>query len=311
MPELPEVETTVRGINAFLLGKTIRGVWSDYFSVLYPGKLHIKNRKFFPTFKKRVIGGKIIGAGRRGKNILIELDNGNTIIVHMKMTGHLLYGAYRRTTLRERRAGKEFWVARKPGALQDPRNRFIHLVFELSDGKCLVLSDLRKFATVTALGKERLTLDTQLHLLGPDPLKRDFTLKTLLERLKEKKNLAIKKVLMDQKVLAGIGNIYSDEILWRIGVHPETKIENIPPHIFKKMLAAMKALLKKGINFGGDSTSDYRNLLGERGKFQATHEAYRRTGQKCQKSACGGIIKRIVVGQRSAHFCPKHQKILQ
>ena len=113
---------------------------------------------------------------------------------------------------------------------------------------------------------------------------------------------------MDQTILAGMGNIYSDEILWRVGINPEKKISSIKEADFKKMFKAMRETLTKGIDFGGDSMSDYRNIYGEKGKFQLHHEAYRRTGEKCRKKGCKGIILRKMVGGRSAHFCSVHQK---
>ena len=113
---------------------------------------------------------------------------------------------------------------------------------------------------------------------------------------------------MDQTLIAGIGNIYSDEILWRAGVHPLSIVGKIPAKNLKLMFAAMKKVLKEGIDFGGDSMSDYRNIRGERGHFQERHCAYRRRGKPCGKND-GGIIKRMIVGARSAHFCPVHQKL--
>ena len=111
---------------------------------------------------------------------------------------------------------------------------------------------------------------------------------------------------MDQSVLTGIGNIYSDEILWRAGVRPERKVSNIAESEMKLIFKAIKETLRKGINFGGDSMSDYRNIHGLPGKFQMHHEAYRRAGEKCRK--CGGVIQRKVLNGRSAHFCPMHQR---
>ena len=113
---------------------------------------------------------------------------------------------------------------------------------------------------------------------------------------------------MDQELIAGIGNIYSDEILWRASVHPLSHPNKIPEKNMKEMFKAMKETLKKGIDFGGDSMSDYRNIDGERGKFQEYHHAYQRKGKACDKRGCKGIIARMVVGTRSAHFCPVHQK---
>ncbi len=116
---------------------------------------------------------------------------------------------------------------------------------------------------------------------------------------------------MDQKIVAGIGNIYSDEILWMSGIHPEERVKNITDDKFKKMFDSMKEVLKKGISFGGDSMSDYRNILGKKGEFQLHHKVYQRKGEKCSKPGCKGVIIRIVVGGRSAHFCPVHQKLIK
>ncbi len=123
----------------------------------------------------------------------------------------------------------------------------------------------------------------------------------------------IKIVLLDQAVIAGIGNIYSDEMLWLAGIHPFSIIEKIPTKLFPLLYKGMKAVLKKGINFGGDSTSDYRDVTGKRGEFQHAHNVYRRAGKPCPKRGCNGVIERLQfgakVGGRNAHFCPVHQKL--
>jgi formamidopyrimidine-DNA glycosylase len=147
-----------------------------------------------------------------------------------------------------------------------------------------------------------------LNNIGPEPLEKQFTITNFKLRIFKKPNGKIKTVLMDQSIIAGIGNIYSDEILWRAGVHPERKVSTLKESELKLMFKAIKETLAKGIDFGGDSMSDYRNINGLPGKFQLHHEAYRRTGEKCRKPHCKGIIKRIVVNGRSAHFCSIHQK---
>jgi formamidopyrimidine-DNA glycosylase len=153
--------------------------------------------------------------------------------------------------------------------------------------------------------------------LGPEPLEKQFAIENFKLRINKKPNGKIKTVLMDQNVVAGIGNIYSDEILWRAGVHPERKISTLKDSELKLIFKAIKETLAKGIDFGGDSMSDYKNIYGLPGKFQLHHEAYRRTGEKCRrsrvflrgrKSHCEGIIKRKVINGRSAHFCSVHQK---
>lgn len=307
MPELPEVQTTVNGINATVRGRTIVDVWTDYpirkrlhSASNGAGRVHkdsVKNTSFFKDFKKKVAGEKILRAERRAKNILIHLSGDHTVLIHMKMTGHVLYGEY------EKKNNK--WVATKDKKLQDPFNQFIRFVFVLDNGKNLVLSDMRRFAKVTIINTKDLDKSMHLENIGPEPLENSFTYLKFKERLLKKSKSKIKTTLMDPSVIAGIGNIYSDEILWRAGVHPVSIVGKIPEKNLKLMFTAMKQTLMKGIDFGGDSMSDYRNIKGERGDFQNHHEAYRRTGKKCSRDK--GVIKRLVVGGRSAHFCPIHQ----
>ncbi len=303
MPELPEVETTVNGINDVLPGLSITDAWTDYGASFHAGKNHIKNRDYFPLFKKEIVGKKFVRAERRGKNILIHLSGGTTILIHMKMTGHVMYGRYAKTAEK-----RDPWKPFDKGPLEDPYNAFIHLVLTLSNGRHLVLSDVRKFAKVSATKTAELPAHEDLKHLGPEPLQKNFDLKLFKERLLQRPTWKIKAALLSQELIAGIGNIYSDEILWHGSVHPLRRVEKITPAEWKKMFVGMKETLKKGIRFGGDSESDYRNIKGEKGAFQKRHEAYRRTGQPCRKRGCGGIIQRIKVAGRSAHFCDKHQK---
>jgi formamidopyrimidine-DNA glycosylase len=299
MPELPEVTTTVNGLNKVLPNLKIKDVWSDYFlRTANRRKDNIKNKKFFGEFKKEIIGQKIKKSERRGKNILIHLSGGHTILIHMKMTGHLLYGKYELD-------GKKWKSGDKN--LSDPFNQFIHLVFSLSNGKHLAFSDMRKFAKVTFFQTKNRGSVADISLLGPEPLQ-NLSLADFQKQLNKKPTGKIKTVLMDQSVIAGIGNIYSDEILWQVGIHPERQVKKISETEMKKIRQAMKQILNKSISLGGDSMSDYRNIFGERGSFQKTHKVYRKTGEICSKKGCGGIIIRKVVGGRSAHFCSVHQK---
>jgi len=150
-----------------------------------------------------------------------------------------------------------------------------------------------------------------IHLknIGPEPLDKNFTFEKFIERLKIKQNGYIKTILMDQFIIAGIGNIYSDEMLWMAGIHPESKSGYIPISKLKLLYESMKKVLNKGIDFGGDSMSDYRNINGERGKFQNHHNAYGKRGLPCGKRGCDGVIIRKVINGRSAHFCNKHQQL--
>jgi len=209
---------------------------------------------------------------------------GETILVHMKMTGHFVYNP-------------------------KPDYPFVHLAFDLDNGKRLIFSDMRKFAKIALIETADAEKSFHLEHLGPEPLDKKFVYEDFKKRLLLRPNGKIKQVLLDQSIIAGIGNIYSDEILWLAGVHPVSTVSKIPEANFKLMFTAMKETLLKGIDFGGDSTSDYRNIKGERGKFQATHNAYKMNKKPCKKRGCKGIIERLVVGGRSAHFCPVHQKL--
>jgi formamidopyrimidine-DNA glycosylase len=298
MPELPEVHTTVEGLRKKIVGKTITDAWSDFHvSTAHGERNNIKNKKYFENFKKIVTGAKIRSLDRRGKNILINLNGRHTIVVHMKMTGHLMVGKYD--------FRNSIWIPIEKGPLQDPFNKFIHLVFSLSNGSHLVLSDMRKFASVTVTKTDEMHLHEAVGVLGPDPFlisEKDFT-----DRLKSKKNTPIKAALTDQETISGIGNIYSDEILWETGIHPLSPADKIPDKKFAEIFKVMKKILRLSIKHGGDSKSDYRNAFGEKGGFQKFHKAYGKKGKKCPKKNCGGIIQRIAVRGRSAHFCPKHQ----
>lgn len=283
MPELPEVHTTVEGLKKVILGKTITSAWSDFHMGTKSGRTQtIKNKNYFESLTKIVIGAKIISLDRRGKNILINLNNDYTLIVHMKMTGHLMYG------------------------VADP---FVHLRFTLDDGKDLVLSDMRKFASVTFSKTNELHLHETLGTLGPEPLSSDFNAMIFYTRLQKRKLWPIKSALLDQTILAGIGNIYSDEILWATSIHPLSRVGNIPASKFKDMFKEMRRILSFSIEHGGDSKSDYRNAFGEKGGFQDFHKAYGRKNKPCPKKGCHGVIERIVVKGRSSHFCRVHQEL--
>lgn len=306
MPELPEVQTTVNGINKLVTGKKILSVWTSYNSPRY--KNQIKNPAYFKKFKSLVVGKKILGARRAGKNVLIDLSGEKTILVHMKMTGHLIFGKYKRldkkTKVPEKWEGEEWIPAEKNEHLWDPFNRHIRLVFSLSGGKHLVFSDARKFGKVQLLNTIE-PADKHLNKLGPDALAVPY--KEFTERVLSKPKGKIKQILMNQEVLAGVGNIYSDELLWKSGIHPESRVGKVPEDKLREAFKAMKDILKKGIKFKGDSTSDYRNIDGARGKFQHRHNVYGRKGESCTKGD-GGEIKTLKVGGRTAHFCPTHQR---
>ena len=301
MPELPEVQTVVNGLNKKIKNLLIMDVWSDYNSTYYLGKNNIKDISFFKKFKKNILNKKIIKAERRAKNILIHLSNKKTIIIHLKMTGHFLYGDY---VFDKREKTFILNKTNKNKFLTDKFNQFIHFAITFNNGKVLALSDMRKFASITLI-------DTKLvkdffKKNGPEP----FGLKLSNLNFKKFKNGKIKTVLMNPEFIAGIGNIYSDEILWQVGIHPEERVKNISDKKLKEILKFAQKILKSSIEIGGDSMSDFRNIDGKRGEFQNKHKCYRLENTICKKKNCDGILEKKIVGGRVARFCPKHQKKL-
>ncbi|MEK7540760.1 MAG: DNA-formamidopyrimidine glycosylase [Patescibacteria group bacterium] len=291
MPELPEVETTVKGLNLKVLNRTFIDVWSD-------AKKIIKKPKNFESFKKEIKDKKIIKIWRRAKNIIFDLSGGYSLLIHQKMTGHLLVGKWKKQN------GK--WLPEKKGPLNDPYNRFLHLIFFLNDKKMLALSDLRKFAKVELWETKELISSKEFKLLGPEPLDKNFTFEKFEKALENKKG-KIKQVLMDQSIIAGIGNIYSSEALWRAKIHPEKNILQLSEKELKLLYQSIKKVLELGVKLGGESFSDYRKVDGTRGNFDTERKAYKREDQKCHR--CKTKIKRIKFGGRSAFFCPICQKL--
>lgn len=289
MPELPEVETIVRDLDREVHNRTFLDVWTDAGSLI--------KRESFESFKKKIIGKKILKVRRRAKNILIDLSDNCVLLVHQKMTGHLLLGKWK---LEE---GK--WVAEKEGPLSlDPMNRFLHVVFLLDDKRQLALSDARKFAKIELWKKEDLENSEEFLKIGPEPLNEDFTFGKF-EKLFEKKKGRIKQVLMDQNFIAGIGNIYASEILFEARVHPEDDVSRLTKDNLKKIYKATRRILEKSIELKGDSFSDFRTIYGEKGRTQEIVKVYQKEGEKCYH--CKGVVKRIVQGGRSSFFCPKCQ----
>lgn len=313
MPELPEVHTTVTGLKEVLIGLTITDIWSDMWSESSLAKNTIKDRSYFPYFKKNTLNKKVVAVHRRAKYILIELDNGFTIIVHLKMTGHLMFGKYIKN---KKYNGREWsWLPQveargtktSTNPLLDPYNRHIHIVFTLSNGRHLVYCDSRKFGGMSVM-KTSLIHTERLSHLGPEPLETSFTLKSFEEHIMKSPTRAIKTVLMDQTIISGIGNIYSDEMLHLSHIIPTRTPYSLSKKEIGLLFLSMKKVLTKGIDFGGDSMSDYRNVKGERGAFQEKHLVYLRHKLPCKGKGCAGIIKKEKVGGRSAHFCPVCQK---
>lgn len=291
MPELPEVETLIRALKKEITGRKIRDVWTDF-------PKNIKEPKNFSDFKSKIKNKKIQKVWRRGKNIIIDLSENLAILIHQKMTGHLLIGKWKLEN------GK--WQPQIRGPLEESVNRFIHLIFWLDNGKMLALSDLRKFAKIILMETKKLSELEDLKKLGPDPLEKNFSFGKFKQIIEESKG-KIKQVLMNQEVISGIGNIYSDEILWLAKISPFKEIKTLNNREIKNIYTATKKILREAIKLKGDSMSDYRLITGVKGGYQKIQKVYRREGKPCFRKD-GGIIQRAKIGGRSAHFCPVCQK---
>ncbi len=302
MPELPEVEMTVRGLHAAVRGATIADVWTDYRSDFALGKEDIKDPAHFALLWRKVRGRKILGVERRAKNILIRLDGDLTILVHMKMTGHLLVGKF----ARDKKTKK--WLAPEGPMRDDPYNRHVRLVISLADGRAVALSDMRRFAKVALVsGDPHVT--AHLADLGPEPLDAAFTFPVFKTRLLRRGKKAIKTALLDQSSFVGVGNIYSDEALWRAKIHPEARAVDVPDLALKSLWRAVREVLEHGVHIDDDPTAEYRRPDGLKSNFALPRRAYRRTNEPCPRRGCPGTITRKVVNARSAHFCPACQTL--
>ena len=286
MPELPEVETTVKGLNKKVPSRTFIDAWSDWEKI-------VKKPKNFSEFKKEIKNKKIKKAWRRAKNIIIDLSDGYSLLIHQKMTGHLLVGKWIKIN--------NIWKPEKAGPLNDPYNRFLHLIFFLDNGEMIALSDARKFAKVELWKTDELLNSKEFKNLGPEPLEKSFTFEKF-KKIFENRKGKVKQIIMNPEVIAGVGNIYASESLWVAKIHPEKNIAKLSEKELKSLYEAIIKVLTLGVKLGGESFSDYRKPDGTKGDFDSERKVYKREGQKCHR--CGGKIKRIKVAQRSAFYCP-------
>ena len=294
MPELPEVETISRDLDKKVKGLIICDFWTDL-----PAR-NIPHPPALQEFKKEIISRKILRVYRKGKNILFDLSGDKILLVHQKLTGHLLYGKWK-----IKKIGGKYQVSSLiAGPLQEKVNNYIHLIFYLSNGWQIALSDLRKFAKIIAGEKKEIENLPEIKNLGPNPLKVPFD--EFSEILKKKKG-NIKTVLMDQEIFAGIGNIYSDEILWQAKINPFKSSSKLAKSELKSLYSATSNILKKAIKLKGTSISDYRDPSGQSGGYAKVRKVYQKEDKPCQR--CQTPIKRVKIGSRSAHFCPVCQRL--
>lgn len=272
MPELPEVENVRRGLERQILGKTIKTV-----KVTYPKLV----RTGVEDFQLLLPGQTVQVMRRRGKYLIFELTGG-LIISHLRMEG------------------KYFLFSD-----QLPTNKHFHAFFSFTDGTTLVYQDVRKFGTMDYLPKPQEEAYFIRKKIGPEPTKESFKLAPFRRALENSHKL-IKSHLLEQSLVAGLGNIYADEVLWAAKVHPERRSDSLRPVEIKRLHDQTIRILQEAIRRGGSTIRTYKNTLGEDGSMQDFLEVYGREGQPC--SRCGTIIEKIKVGGRGSHYCPKCQK---
>ena len=295
MPELPEVETVARDLQRWVVGATITGAevrWERTIRHPQPGE----------RFAAEVQGATIQRVGRRAKSVLLHLADGRVMTVALRMTGALIVAA--------------------PGT---PDDRYARVVFSLADGRELRYRDVRKFGRIGLWerggvprarrggGRRRVAERREPYRVGdvfarhgPEPLAHSFTAARLAARL-EGRSARLKTLLLDQTFIAGVGNIYADEALWRARLHPLRAADTLTEVEVRRLHRAIRAVLRQGIVNRGTSFGDYVGADGEPGDNAERLSVYQRTGQPCPR--CGRPISRIVVGQRSTHFCPHCQRL--
>ena len=287
MPELPEVETIRIGLAKLLPNRVIKDVWHDW-------------HKSFPNAPADVarfmVNAKVEFVRRRAKVLIIELSSEYSLIIHLKMTGQLVF------------RGEKVFGAGHPtnslvGELPDKSTR---VIIDFTDGSKLFFNDQRKFGWMRLLPTIEVPEIDFMKKVGPEPLENDFTVKEFIERLYLRKGSAIKSVLLDQTIIAGVGNIYADESLWLARIHPETAVAKISKAKLVLLYNTLRDVLWTSIKNGGSTDRNYVNSEGQKGSYLSFAKVFRKQGQPCPR--CGTSIEKIRVAGRGTHICPRCQK---
>jgi formamidopyrimidine-DNA glycosylase len=273
VPELPEAETIVRGLRPGLVGRTIRATEVIHASVL---------REPTRRFANKVKDHRIVEVGRRGKNVLLRLEAERLVAVNLGMTGRLLLTA-----------------GREDGPV-DSRHPAVR--FGLDDGEALVFDDTRRFGTVECMDQHH--WQARSDRMGPEPLEASFTGKVLWDRLHRSRS-PVRSWLLDQRKVAGVGNIYANEALFLAGIHPQRLARSVSRLEAGALHRGIRSVLRKAITSGGTTLRDYRTATGEEGRYAQSLQVYARDGEAC--SRCRTEVRRVVFGGRSAFFCPRCQ----
>lgn len=281
MPELPEVETIRKGLEKHLVEHTILDV-EIFLPKIVQGDI------------KNVIGARITGVRRFGKGLVIDLNNGFVLAVHIKLTGQLIYTG--KTSPQKVKVIKHLYSFLP--------NKWTHVIFHLDRSEKLFYNDFRQFGWIKIVRSEDLKKLVFFKELGPELFK-DLDEEKFIAILKGSKS-PIKPLLMDQKKISGIGNIYANDGLNLARINPQRKANSLTSEEAKRLYKSLETVLKRGLKYGGASELSYVNALGEEGSYQKHFLAYSRDGQKCFN--CGGTIKKIQLGGRGTYFCPNCQR---
>lgn len=288
MPELPEVETVRAGLQRLLPGQQITAVASDW-------------PKSFPNaaadVRQFLIGAMVVEVRRRAKVLLIDLSTGYTLVIHLKMTGQLVF----------RGDNVRFGAGHPNDSLvSELPDKSTRVTFSLAGGGKLYFNDQRKFGWVRLLPSVEVPNLDFFKKVGPEPLAADFKWQGLRERLLRRQNTNIKAALLDQSVIAGVGNIYADESLWGAKIHPATRINALSDSKFKALHQALRAVLELSIASGGSTDRHYVDAEGRRGNYLSFAKVFRKEGLPCPR--CGTTIIKTRVAGRGTHLCPKCQR---
>ncbi|MEM7569481.1 MAG: bifunctional DNA-formamidopyrimidine glycosylase/DNA-(apurinic or apyrimidinic site) lyase [Pseudomonadota bacterium] len=279
MPELPEVETVCRGLDAAITGKRVTSFQTRRADMRFP---------FPPDLRQIVTGQRIVAIKRRAKYGLIHLSNDHSLIFHLGMSG--------RMRIEAPRSGAE-----------DALGPHDHVFFSCDDGVSVAFNDPRRFGFLDACPTANLGANRFIKILGPEPLDDAFTAGTLSAALKDKAS-PIKAALLDQRVVAGLGNIYVCEALFMAGISPRRLARTIPGKRAERLVPAIKSVLQKAIQAGGSTLRDYAHVDGQLGYFQHDFQVYGREGAPCKTPGCTAIVKRIVQSGRSTFYCGTCQR---
>ncbi len=304
MPELPEVETIKNGLSRLLPGHKIVAESHDW-------------EKSFPNppndVKQFLIGSKVTGVRRRAKVLLIDLDSKYSLLIHLKMTGQLVYLQNQIEKNGEKRFGAGHPNDSLIGKLPDRSTR-VTLELEdmnakLSHKSRLFFNDQRKFGWMRLIPTAEISTIDFFKQLGPEPLAANFNAKDFAIRLKRRPNATVKSALLDQKIIAGVGNIYADESLWGAKIHPSTLVKDLTAQKLNILFKELQFVLKLSIEKGGSTNKNYVNAEGKKGSYMNFARVFRREGLPCPR--CGTTIIKIRLANRGTHLCPKCQKLVR